>query len=298
MRYIDTEGLTSLSRSQPGPWRLEDGRILRVSCGGYPIATEEEAREMLATYQVCAASVGTPNAYEVVRVSGGYGVVVDYVVGLGMEVHVAIGSYTPEDMGHAMAELLRRLHARHMEVGRDWNEVFRGWATALSPLVPDGLGDRLVSLVESLPRRHSLLHGDFHAGNIILSNGVLTPIDMEYAGFGHPVFDLSVARSRMVSNAAAQIRGQGEGADADMLEQSARQAWQALLGAYFEDASTSELEELDRRIEVLSGLERSCIAYGIARTGSEGAGERQLSRVAPHVGRIAELICRVERLDV
>mgnify|MGYP002625760965 CR=1 FL=1 len=123
MRTIDTEQFESLSRKRPGPWRMEDGRMLRIACGGHPIPTEDEAREMLATYQACAASVGTPNAYEIVRVPGGYGVVVDYVVGLAMGVHISIGSYTPAELGHDMAELLRRLHATHMEAGLDWNDT-------------------------------------------------------------------------------------------------------------------------------------------------------------------------------
>jgi len=295
MRTIDTEQFESLSRKRPGPWRMEDGRMLRIACGGHPIPTEDEAREMLATYQACAASVGTPNAYEIVRVPGGYGVVVDYVVGLAMGVHISIGSYTPAELGHDMAELLRRLHATHMEAGLDWNDTFRAWAAALAPLVPDGLGERLVALVEVVPRRRCLLHGDFHVGNVILSDGILTPIDMEHAGFGHPVFDLAVARSRIENNARGFVRDRA--ADAQSIRQSARELWEALLAGYFEGASAHALEELDGRIDVLAEVDRCCFAGGIATTGPEGADERQLASVAPYVRHLAELLPQVERLD-
>ena len=294
MRAIDTEMLESLSRKSSGPWRLEDGRMLRIACGGHPIPTESEAQEMLAAYRACAASAGTPNAYEVVRVPDGYGVVVDYVVGLTMDVHISIGSYTPAELGHDMAELLRRLHATRMETGRDWDDAFRAWAAALAPLVPDGLGERLVALVGAVPRRRCLLHGDFHAGNVILSDGILTPIDMEHAGFGHPVFDLAVARSRIENNARGFARDRE--ADAQSIRQSARELWEALLQGYFEDASAHELEELSRHIDVLAEVDRCCFAGGIAATGPEGAGERQLATVAPYVRRLAELLPLVERL--
>lgn len=64
--------------------------VLRISSGGRPIPTEDEAIAVLETYQEAANAAGTPQAHEVVRIAGGYGVVVDYVVGLGLGVHVAI----------------------------------------------------------------------------------------------------------------------------------------------------------------------------------------------------------------
>lgn len=292
MRTIDTDNLEALGHDGAGPWRMGDGRLLRIASGAHPIRTEEEAREVLAAYRAAAASAGTPQAHEVVRVSGGYGVVADYVAGLGMQVHLAFGSYAPEEAGRAMGALLRGLHGAGMEAGRDWNGVFRGWAGQLAPLLPGELGARLSSLVDAVPERRCLLHGDFHMGNVVVSGGTPVPIDMEAAGFGHPVFDLAVARSRMLGNAKHEAREFG--IDAQTAERFARGTWRGLLEGYFEGSSGIELAEADRRIEALSEVEACCFRYGVGRAEPGG---RQRARVALCAKRLAELLPRTGRLD-
>ncbi len=295
MRTVDTDSLESLGPNGAGPWRMEDGRLLRIAYNKHPLHTEGEARDVLAIYRACATAAGTPQGHEVVRMRGGYGVVVDYVAGLGMEKHLVIGSYSPAEAGRAMGELLRGLHGARMETGRDWNADFRSWTDTLAPLLPDELGKRLVSLVGAVPDCHCLLHGDLHVGNIIVGGGVPTPIDMELAGFGHPVFDLAITRSRTLGNAMREARDRGM--DAQMAERIARGIWDGLLEGYFEGAGAHELEEMDRRIEVLSEVEGCCFSYNVEHVGPAGPDERQQARIALCAERLAALLDRLKRLD-
>lgn len=295
MRSVDTDMLKALGEPGAGPWRTVDGRVLRGLSGGRPIPTEDEAFAMLEAYRAASTAAGTPQAHEVVRIAGGYGVMVDYVVGLGLGVHLAIGSFTSDEAGRAMGTLLRRLHGSRMEAGLDWNGAFRAWARALAPLLPEGLGERLVILVDAVAARNCLLHGDFHVGNVIVRGGRLSLIDMEAAGFGHPALDLAVARSRTLGN----VRGEAKrmGIDAQVVEHAARAIWDGMLDAYFEGMGAHEREAIDRGLAALSEVERCCCAYGIAHPALSGMRPVQQERLSLCANRLADLLPKVERLD-
>lgn len=169
MRYIDANILEPLSTRNNGPWRIEDDRILKTSAHGEPLRTVEAARAVYDAYQVAyEAGVGTPRPFEVVCSGDAFGVVVEYVRGLGMIKHVVFGSYTPREAGQAMGELMCRLHGVRVTEGRDVNATFQGYARTLEPLLPHDVGRQLVSLVEAIPNSNVLLHGDFHLGNVVV----------------------------------------------------------------------------------------------------------------------------------
>lgn len=295
MRTIDTGTLESIGGEGAGPWKMADGRLLRALSGSRPIPTEEEARAMLKTYRAAAAAAGTPQAHEVVRIAGGYGVVVDFVAGIGLGVHVAIGSYSAEEAGREMGVLLHGLHGARMGEGRDWNKAFRFWTRALAPHLPNGMGEALVPLVDGIASRDCLLHGDFHVGNVVVCGGSLALIDMESAGFGHPAFDLAVSRSRMLGNASAEARHRGM--DSRKVQRTARAIWDGFLMGYFDGAGTRELEVLDRGLTVLSEVERCCYTYDVVHASAAGLQQNQRERVSLCVRRLAQLLPEVERLD-
>lgn len=295
MSVIDTGTLKSLGSGGCGPWLMGGGKMLRIASGNHVIRSESEARAMLERYREAAAVAGTPTGHEVVALDGGYGVVVDYVAGVGLGLHLVVGSYTPHEAGQAMGELLRGLHGARMGVGRDWNATFREWAADLAPLLPTDAGDRIVALVAAIPESRCLLHGDFHVGNVVVGAGELRLIDMESAGFGHPAFDLAIARSRMLGNAVREA-GRLE-VDLETAERIADGIWKGLLEGYFADLGADERGDIDRRIEVLCELERCSFAYGVGRPGPNGADERQRARVERCAERMAQLLPGIVSLD-
>ena len=49
--------------------------------------------------------------------------------------------------------------------------------------------DQLLKLLESIPDRNTLVHGDYHPNNIMVNDGELIMIDLGDFSIGHPVFD-------------------------------------------------------------------------------------------------------------
>lgn len=255
MRLVDTSQLKPLGPEDFGPWLIEDGQLLRTSWNRSPIRSERRAQELFDLYAaVHEAGVGAPEPYEVVRTADGFGVIVEFVKGVPLSTHLIVGSYTPKEVGAAIAEIAKRLHAHTTESGRDWKDFSLSLARAKAELFPDDELEDLLALIDEVPESSCLLHGDLHAANIIVSRGKLGIIDLEDAGYGHPLFDLAIARGNiMFSMKARQALGV---ADTERLEAMRNAMWSSVIENYFEDASADELEALDAKLERLASLIR------------------------------------------
>ena len=45
-------------------------------------------------------------------------------------------------------------------------------------------------MVEAVPEKHTMVHGDYHTNNIMVRNGEALLIDMDTLCMGHPIFEL------------------------------------------------------------------------------------------------------------
>lgn len=260
MRTIDVEGLECLGREGQGPWRLDDGRLLHVASGKPAIPTEEGAKRIFDAYRIPhEAGAPTPDAYEIVRVRDGFGVIIDYVDGVPLPIHIGIGTIAPHDAGIWMASLLRELNAYPMDAGIDMAGKFAGLARNMAALLREPLGKRLVELVDDIPQSRTLIHGDLHMSNVVIYKGKMLPIDMELAGFGHPVFDLAIARSRILGD--FEREGRRLKLDPEMVEKVSKAIWDGFLEGSFEGATPDELARRDRALSVLAMLDANRFAF-------------------------------------
>lgn len=58
-------------------------------------------------------------------------------------------------------------------------------------MVDEQLCQKCIKLVDDLPKDNTLVHGDFHTGNVFLQKGEPLLIDMDRISMGHPIAELS-----------------------------------------------------------------------------------------------------------
>ena len=297
MRTIDTTGLRSLGDKERGPWLLDDDRLLRTHRLRVRLTTRERAQDVFDIYAAAfEASSITPEPLELVRVQDGFGVVVKYLRGLSLDKHLAFGTFSPSEAGSAMAGLLRRVHTGTCDVGYDHNARFLRWATSLASLLPHETGSRLVSIVEAIDNPRTLIHGDAHLGNVIVHKDDLFLIDLELGGFGHPMLELAVARSRSVLNLRdEQIRSRLFGASSIDVEEVMGTLWDALWESYLEDVDETTREDLATRVSILSEVEQYGFRLGMSNLDPKDFGEGQRAHLARCERLMAELSPRFER---
>lgn len=192
LREVSLEGATKLGQGGNGEvWRLDSETVIKVYNEGTSLEKiDNENRQATAAF---TAGIPCAIAFDTVRVGERYGIVFELIDAqtVGNVVHED-PSRIPE-MGKKMGELLREIHSTHMAPGvlPTINEKMGAWMDYLEEKFLSHEDTELMrQVISSIPKKDTLLHLDFHEGNVMIQGGELLLIDLDDVCSGNPVFDL------------------------------------------------------------------------------------------------------------
>ena len=165
-----------------------DGTVLKLLRPGFPDGLGEE--EAIAAARVTAAGLPAPRCFGTERVDGRFGLVYERVDGPSMvEVVVAEPARAPE-LATALAELHAAMHERS---GSGLPEMRDGLRRVIARAPRVAADTRVAALerVNTLPTGDALVHGDFHPGNVVMTDAGPVVIDWLTAGIGPPAADVA-----------------------------------------------------------------------------------------------------------
>ncbi len=234
-------------------YRLDDERIVkvynRISNPPEKIRREQESARRAFVH-------GVPSAipFELVTVGDEPGMIYELVDAktLGSVVH-----NSPEKLREyaiQMSDLLKKLHCTEIEKDTmpDARLTLRLWADIAANSNYFGKDDmqRVYDLIDSIPLCNTFIHGDFHPGNIMVSDGELILIDMGDASVGHPVIDLLGTYQLMSltpkKNPNVAMRYLG------MTTEEAVRMWELLIRNYLGTDDDKTIEELEESLKSYS----------------------------------------------
>ena len=136
--------------------------------------------------------INTAIPYGIVRVGDSYGTVTELLNAVSV---TKLIRKDPGDMTLAAKyyiDMLKSIHAIEVEDGEvpDMKETALDWAAFVCNHIPEDQGKKLCALIEAVPKKNTLMHGDYHTNNIMVQNGEPLLIDMDTLCMGHPVFEL------------------------------------------------------------------------------------------------------------
>ena len=88
----------------------------------------------------------------------------------------------------------------------DMKETVLGWVDFLKDYLEEPVWKKLRALTEAVPAQDTMLHGDFHAKNVMMQNGEVILIDMDTLCMGHPVFEMGSIFGAGLERSAAALR--------------------------------------------------------------------------------------------
>lgn len=192
LRELSLDGLEFIARGANGEvWRLDDETIIKVYNAGTSL--EKIHTENQHATEAFTAGVPCAIAFDTVRVDERYGIVFELfdATTVGKAIN-ADPSRLPE-LGCAMGRLLRELHTTEVLSGAlpSVEEKVSAWIDALEELyISHEDAELMREVLTAIPKKNTLLHMDFHEGNVMLQGDELVLIDLDDVCVGNPVFDL------------------------------------------------------------------------------------------------------------
>jgi len=229
-------------------YRLDPDTIVKVYYG-ISNSLERIEEERRVSRAVFTHGINTAIPYDVVKVGDSYGVVFEMVNADTLGELIIRNPDRLEEYTHMMVGLLKQLHSTEFEKGalpdarnilRERIEISRGKGFFTMDEV-----QVMRSFVDSIPSPNTFVHGDFHPGNIMMTDGEPLLIDVGDSGLGHPINDLMGMAINYV--VAVDYSEAYCGIKPDVL----RRMWPQILREYFE---TEDIEPYARAVTEVSSL--------------------------------------------
>ena len=190
-KRMSVEGCEFIAKGANGAvYRYDDETILKTYFAKDALPEIKQERENARRAFVLGINTAIP--YGIVRVGDGYGTVTELLSATSV---TKLIRKNPDDLTEAVkyyVDMLKNIHATQVEDGEvpDMKETALAWADFVAAHIPEEQGKKLRALIEAVPKRNTLMHGDYHTNNIMVQNGEPLLIDMDTLCMGHPVFEL------------------------------------------------------------------------------------------------------------
>lgn len=204
LREISVEGKTILGKGGNGTvYRLDDETIVKVYSPAHSLEIID--RERAFAKAAFVAGIPTAIAFDTVRVGDCYGVVYEAMNSDTLSHAIVSEPDRRDEYIMKYAQLAKKLHTSSMGDGTiaSLKEILMKRASdpILSEFCTQEEVDTLKAIIASMKDCDTLVHGDFHPGNIMINNGELMLIDMGELTRGLPIYDLaSVYRDLLVGS--------------------------------------------------------------------------------------------------
>lgn len=191
-RKVSVEGCEFIAKGANGAvYRYDEETIVKVYFSKDALPEIRQERENARRAFVLGINTAIP--YDIVRVGDGYGSVTELLDAMSVAKLLREDPTHPETAARYFVDMLKRLHTTSVEDGSlpDMQSTVLSWVEFVSPHLSPLQAEKLLTLVISLPKRNTLVHGDYHPGNVMIQNGEPLLIDMDTLGMGHPIFELA-----------------------------------------------------------------------------------------------------------
>jgi len=191
LREVSVEGCEVIGEGANGKvYRLDDETIIKVFGSGVSMDVVKEERDFAQAAFI--AGVPTAISYDVVKCGDCYGAVYEMLNAKTVASVIKEHPERAEELGRRLGRLLKDLHRTEADtdVLSNMLDIYKQRVEGLRKYYTEDEVEKIKSLYDLLPQKTTLVHGDFHAKNVMLMNDELVFIDMGDVGYGHPIQDV------------------------------------------------------------------------------------------------------------
>lgn len=214
------------------------------------------AREALILGLPTAISLG------VVTADGKYGLEYEFIKSRTMAAEMHSHPEKSEELSAQFVDLVKLLHSTSHKLGNreslfpDMKAIYQRRIRSSNMLTEE---ERAIALafVRSIPERDTLIHADFHPGNIMMSGDEPLMIDLAELSYGHPIFDLArICRALILFEQLFMLKNLDDMTVIGLSCRESRALWDYLLDHYFPASVSPEKKaEIVEQVRALLGLD-------------------------------------------
>jgi uncharacterized protein (TIGR02172 family) len=250
-RTVSVEGCEVIGEGFNGKvYRIDKDNVVKTYKNADALSEIQHERKVAKL----ALILGVPTAisYDVVRVGESYGSVFEL---LNSRSFSKILAGEPEKFDWCVSEyvkMLKKIHSIVVPKGElpSIKEKTLRSVMRMKDSLPDGLGDKLVKMIEDIPESDHMVHGDFHTKNIVLAGDEVLVIDMDTISVGHPIFDFIhmydayVGFSEYDPGIVLDFQGYSS--------EISRKFWHSTLMSYLGTEDEKRFEDVDKKVRCLA----------------------------------------------
>ena len=289
LRRLSLEGCELIAKGGNGTvYRYDPETIVKIYHNG---ASLDEIRlEKDLCRKVFIKGINTAIPYDVVKVDDYYGSVAELLSAQSIAKLLRVNPESLEENVAIYTELLKKIHATPVKPGEmpSIKETGINWVNFLQPYLPADQWEKLSSMMKAIPEPEFMIHGDYHANNVMIQNGEPLLIDMDTVAYGHPVFDFAAIYLGFVGYCECNHAGTMD--FYGLTYEITTKIWETLMKQYFEDESVRM--DVARKAQVI-GYARM-MRRTIRRNGLNTPDGQQLIALCKQ--RLSELLPQVDQL--
>ena len=188
---MSVEGCEFIAKGANGAvYRYDNETILKTYFAKDALPEIKQERENARRAFILGINTAIP--YGIVRVGDGYGTVTELLNAVSVTKLIRNNPDDLTDAANYYIDMLKSIHAITVDDGvvPDVRQTALEWANIVAPHLSAEHAQKLLALIEAVPKQNTLMHGDYHTNNVMVQNGEPLLIDMDTLCMGHPIFEL------------------------------------------------------------------------------------------------------------
>lgn len=272
VKHYNMKGLEKIAQGMNGEvYRLDSENIVKVFAEKAPIETIERERELAKQALIFGIPTALSYMVSIMEEEGKpdrYGIVFETLDADTLSANLKNHPESYDELVDQYIDLYKTIHETEDTSGA-FSPIKNIYYEALeecSSFYTDEEVAKLKALVDAIPDRNTLIHGDYHPNNIMVQDGELMLIDMGDMSTGHPIFDFLATAATQVN--LVKLSPAYAEAHTRMPAELISRTWDRLMEAYFADYSKEERDRIEKQICDYSKLKVALAPYY-----GRGAGE-------------------------
>lgn len=248
-RKISIDGCEIIGEGAYGiVYRIDPDTIVKVYKNADAI--DDIVKERERAKKAFILGIPTAISYDIVKVGDSYGSVFEMLDAKSFAELLRDGESINKIVKESV-QILKQIHetqSLNNDLPNKKEEAIK-WAKYCKDYLPKDIGKKLVKMIEDIPERNTIIHGDFHVKNIMHLENENLLIDMETMAVGHPILELACSYSIYEGFECLDPKNPEE--FLGIPQEQCRKFMDLTYRYYFDELEDNKVEEIRNKVKII-----------------------------------------------